>query len=145
MELIFLPYYLFQVSLRRKGRDQIVKIAIDGLTGHSHLFSGDGLTYLSRVDNPVCLHELHREEALRIVSEEYRGRVLDESVRSKEVTTVKSVTMGEKTFYPFWVGYFEKGDGHDFGAVDAVTGERQGVRMRRMLLKALRQITRVDG
>ena len=44
----------------------------------------------------------------------------------------------QKVLYPFWVGYFQKGNKYDFKAVDAVSGEMMGVTMRKVILKAFR-------
>jgi hypothetical protein len=50
------------------------------------------------------------------------------------------ISEGMKIYYPFWVGYFKKKKGYDFKALDAVSGEIQGVRMRRVFMRVFREL-----
>ena len=53
---------------------------------------------------------------------------------------MQEISEPEKVHYPFWVGYFEKRGSYDFKALDAVSGEAQGVKMRKVFLAAFRQM-----
>jgi hypothetical protein len=66
--------------------------------------------------------------------------LLEHGLRNKTTTTVNEIATAEQMLYPFWVGYIRKGDTYDFKALDAVSGEVQGVRMRKVFSRAFRQL-----
>jgi len=66
--------------------------------------------------------------------------LLEHGLRNKTASTVDAISPAERILYPFWVGYFKKGGSYDFTALDAVSGELQGVRMRKVFLRAFRQL-----
>lgn len=140
IEKIYLPYYLFDVVVTGKSGDQKVTLAIDGLVGNTTFFDTDGLTYTEETDDPLCDFDLDQDEAQKMVAHHYGGMVLEQNARTREVSSIKEIIPLGKIFYPFWVGYFRKKGGYDFHAVDAVSGERQGVRMRKVFMHAFRHI-----
>lgn len=74
--------------------------------------------------------------------EEYRWLLLEHGLRNKRKVSVQTISEPEEVHYPFWVAYFRKRGSYDFKALDAVSGEVQGVKMRKVFLAALRQMAR---
>ena len=140
VELIYLPFYVFEVLLTDRGGDGRATVSVDGLIGHAMFFVEEGLDYVSENDGVVCDFVLGSAEARRIAAETYRWRLLEQDLRNKRRWVVKEIQGERKIFYPFWLGYFWKGRGYDFKALDGVSGEVQGVKMRKVFLKALRQL-----
>ena len=60
------------------------------------------------------------------------------------LASVQEISEPERVHYPFWVAYFKKRGAYDFKALDAVSGEIQGVKMRKVFLAAFRQMARKD-
>ncbi len=138
IELLYLPYYLFHFILSGDGRERKVSIAMDGLLGNVVFFVGENLKFEKDTDfHPCCDFLLSFENAMEKAVKEYKWLL----VESRAASTLKEISEGSQIFYPFWVGYFKKGRAYDFKALDGVSGEIQGVKMRKVFLKAFREIT----
>jgi len=140
VELIYLPFYLFEVVSRNEERKQQAKVCLDGLLGDNLFFFRENLAYKDRVDEPVCPFVLTPAEARQKAVDKYKWMQLEHKLRVKQEFAMGEISEGERIFYPFWVGYFQRGKGYDFKIMDAVSGEVQGVRMRKIFLKALRNL-----
>ena len=71
------------------------------------------------------------------------GFVLLLMVYNDEMTSAflgMSILFGILIILPLFMGYFKKKKGYDFKALDAVSGEIQGVRMRRVFMRVLRKL-----
>jgi hypothetical protein len=142
VELIHLPFYLFDVMV--VGQTEIEKqkekvtISLDGLVGDNLFFVGGNIKYRENVDNPVCPFVLSQSEAQQAAMDKYKWQRLEQGLRMKQKYIPGEIIEVRKIFYPFWVGYFQRGKGYDFKLMDGVSGEVQGIRMRKVFLKALR-------
>jgi hypothetical protein len=95
---------------------------------------------MSFEDQQSCDFEISAHDAQEIAADQYKRMLLEHGLRNKTATTVHGISDADRMLYPFWVGFFRKGDTYDFKALDAVSGEAQGVRMRKVFLKAFRQL-----
>ena len=140
VELIYLPYFL--VDFHPNGNEKIDKVtmAVDGVVGNAILFAQDSMNYGGETNGPTCDFSLSREEAKQIASEEFRGLRLEHQMRRRSLLSTPQIAGIGTIYYPFWVGYFRRKKGYDFKAVDAVSGAVQGVKMRKVFLKAFRQM-----
>jgi hypothetical protein len=109
VELIYLPYYFFDITLSQEVGTQLVGVAVDAVLGATVFFIGDAL-----VRTPGC---------------------------NKRTVSIQEISAPERIHYPFWVAYFKRRGSYDFKALDAVSGEVQGVKMRKVFLAAFRQST----
>ena len=141
VELVNLPFYLFEVRVEKKSKEQKLNIALDGLMGNTIFFAGDSLKFKKDSRNPKCQFILSSTDAQRIAHDEFRWILLEQGLRSKISSAIKSISEAKKIIYPFWVGYFQKGKKYDFKALDGISGEIQGVKMRRVFLKAFRHMS----
>lgn len=141
IELIHLPFYLFEILLSGEAGKQNVTISLNGLLGSTIFFAKNDLNYVAKIENPFCPFVLSQSEAQKRAIKEYKWLLLEHGLRTKKISTVEKVTKVKTIFYPFWVGYFQRKNGYDFGAIDGVTGELQGVKMRKIFLKAFREMT----
>lgn len=140
IELIYLPYYLVEILFIRKAKEQKATISVDGLLGNTMFFVPDGLNYMPKVSQLSCDFVLSPGEARKIASDQYRWLLLEHGLRTRDRPSIKKIIKIKKIFYPYWVGYFQKSKSYDFKAIDAVSGEIQGVKMRKVFLKAFRQL-----
>lgn len=138
VELIYLPFYLFQVKSSSEETKQEVKVCLDGLLGDNLFFFKEKMAYKDKVEHPVCPFVLSPVQAQQKAVDKYKWLQLEHKLRIKQKFEMGQISEGQRIFYPFWVGYFQKGKDYDFKIMDAVSGEVQGVRMRKVFLKALR-------
>jgi hypothetical protein len=143
VELIYLPFYLFEVVSSSEERKQEVKVCLDGLLGDNLFFFRENMAYKDKAEHPVCPFVLSPSEARQKAVDKYKWLQLEHKLRIKQEFKMGEISEGKRIFYPFWVGYFQKGKGYDFKIMDAVSGEVQGVRMRKVFLKALRYLEKI--
>lgn len=115
-------------------------MAADGLIGDVVFFLTRELEFTSFEGQRVCEFEISAHDAKAVASDQYKRMLLEHGLRNKTATTVADISDPDRMLYPFWVGYLRKGDAYDFKALDAVSGEAQGVRMRKVFLRAFRQL-----
>jgi len=89
---------------------------------------------------PAFDFELSSSDAAKMALDQYKGILLEHGLRTRSHPHAKEISEGKKIYYPFWIGYFKKKKGYDFKALDAVSGEIQGIKMRRVFIKALRSL-----
>lgn len=150
LEVLYLPFYLFDVVLEKQNREQKnihrnqqkVTLSVDGVLGHAVLYAEEGLDIESGVKKPAlaCDFEISSSDAAKMALGQYRGILLEHGLRTRSHPNAKEISEGKKIYYPFWIGYFKKKKGYDFKAVDAVSGEIQGARMRRLFVRALKNL-----
>jgi hypothetical protein len=140
VELIYLPFYLFKVVSSSEERKQEVKVCLDGLLGDNLFFFRENMAYKDKVEHPVCPFVLSPAQARQKAVDKYKWLQLEHKLRIKQKFEMGEISEGKRIFYPFWVGYFQRGGVYDFKIMDAVSGEVQGVRMRKVFLKALRHL-----
>lgn len=141
-ELLYLPYHRFTIELSDSESNEPVSVAVDGLVGEIVFFVKPETAHAPPGDFQCCKFELSAAEARSVVLDEYRRMLLQHCLRNKSTTTVQCVSSAVPVLYPFWIGYFRKGEAYDFSALDAVSGSVQGVRMRKVFLRAFRQLER---
>ena len=138
LEVVYLPFYLFDVLVEK----QAVTLSVDGLLGHAVLYAEDALDIEKDPKTPVtsCDFVISSSTAAKTALDQYKGILLEHGLRTRSHSRAEEISEGRKIYYPFWVGYFKKKKGYDFKALDAVSGEIQGVRMRKLFMHALRKM-----
>jgi hypothetical protein len=137
IELIYLPFYLFDIVLTGEKN---VTIAVDGLLGDTLFFVDDKLQYQESTEHSACDFVLSPADAKEKALKEYKTMLLEQELRSRKTVTVETISDSKKIYYPFWIGYYLKGKAYDFKSLDALSGQIQGLKMRKVFLKALRQL-----
>lgn len=150
LEVLYLPFFLFDVAVEKETREkdrgfsgrQNVTLTVDGLLGHAVLFAEDAWDIENdpKPHVPVCDFTLSSSRAAEVALDQYKGVLLEHGLRTRSHARAAAISEGRKIYYPFWVAYFKKKKGYDFKALDAVSGEIQGVRMRRIFMKAFRDL-----
>jgi hypothetical protein len=140
VECLHLPYYCFDVTVRQDDETHTVTVAADGVLAATVFFVEASLPRVRAPLDQSCPFVAGADQARETVLREYRSLLLEHGLRSRRSVAVESVSEPEQVHYPFWVGYFRKRSSYDFKALDAVSGELQGVRMRKVFLAAFREM-----
>lgn len=140
VELIYLPFHLFELALSNHRGDRIVNVAMDGVLGHMIFLMGDDLEYESGNGQQICDFVLKSDDAREEAIDKYKWSLFEHDLRNKRMITIKEIVSQKKIFYPFWIGYILKKKGYDFKACDGISGEIQGVKMRKVFLRAFREM-----
>jgi hypothetical protein len=137
-ELIYLPYYLFSaeihLSSNKTGR---FFLAVDTIAGEcAHIKNVQ--RFLDQSFSKSQNFIISEEEAGIIAKKFFVNEILYK--KRKGVGFIKTSITLEKVFeYPYWIGYFRRGDGIDFNVIDGLTGQRQGPKMKSVFIKYLMQ------
>ncbi len=148
VEIIYLPFYLFDLLVERENKarkegssgTQRVRLSVDGLLGHSVLYAYENLDLENNQNFQVQNFVISRSDAEKTALKEYKGILLEHGLRTRSFPQVEKIIGSQKIYYPFWIGYFKRGKGYNFKALDAVSGEIQGIKMRKVFLRALRRM-----
>jgi len=140
VELIYLPYYFFDIDLSQDGGTQRVGVAVDAVLGATVFFIGDTLVTRPGCDGAACDFVQSASAARETAMEEYRWLLLEHGLRNKRSVSIREISEPERVHYPFWVAYFKRRGSYDFKTLDAVSGEVQGIKMRKVFLAAFRQM-----
>jgi len=140
VELIYLPYYFFDIKLSEDVGTQKVGVGIDAVLGASVFFVGDSLIRSQGCDGATCEFVLAAEVARDTALQDYRWLLLEHGLRSKRKVSVEEISEPEKVHFPFWIVHFKRRGSYDFKALDAVSGEIQGIKMRKVFLAAFREM-----
>jgi hypothetical protein len=141
--LIYLPYYYFDLVLSDAAESRTVRLAVDGVIGNAVLFVDADLSHAPVDIEPICPFRLAPDAAERTALRQYRWMLLEHRLRTRGSVTIRDISAAKRMYYPLWVAYFRRRKAYDFSSVDGVSGELQGVKMRRVILSALRQTTGV--
>lgn len=140
VERFFLPYHFFRVRFITDGQKTERTVALDGLLGEMMFFVSDDLKSVGSMDDEFCPFLVSDDSALERLNDNVRWMRLESSLRQKISSGRREVVRTERVYYPYWVGYFRRRGLLDFKALDAVSGEIQSVRMRRVFLRAFRAL-----
>jgi hypothetical protein len=140
LELIYLPYYTFGLTISTKKGEKKVSVSIDGIKGTFAFLNLDGVATSKREGN-FFNFEFSYDEAEKIAKSEYRGIILQSGLLAKATAELKDIKRTKEIYYPYWICYYKKGDLYNFRALDAVSGKFEGVKMNPVFLHAFSQKT----
>ena len=137
MELIYLPYYFFEIRVKnKKGVERGFFAAIDATLGGFSLVEKE-------VMQPDTINEIEfqpkisLEEAQESLGKEVRWFLVSKSMQRREKYLFLHAEPGELAFFPYWVGYYHnKAGAWEFLGLDAVSGILQGGPGRRLFIHA---------
>lgn len=140
VEMIFLPFYVFEGRLVRRDEERRPRISIDGIGGNACLYSDENFETTRESNAPTCEPLVSEGDAKTQADAYCRGLVLERGLQVKIHFTLEDVRFLKQVRYPFWVGYLRRGGTYDFRAVDGMTGDLAAGRMRRVFLKVFREM-----
>jgi len=140
LELIYLPYYFFQLQVRnKKGVERKFLAGIDAVSGSFALVDDKNLKpgELSEIEFSP---RLEPEQAEELILKEARWFLYQKSFFEREKYQLVDFQPAGLWYYPYWVGYYQNpGGSWDFLALDAVSGILQGGPARRIFILAFSQ------
>lgn len=140
VELIYLPVYLFAVKLEdNKGRLLSDKISVDGIKGEFAFFNEPNYEASSTNSKNKFDFKLTEKNARNIAIREYQRFLFKNNLKTRNYAKIIDFSAGRKIYYPYWIGYFKRKRAYDFNVIDAVSGGKQGIRMRPVFIDLLLQ------
>jgi len=137
-EILYLPYYLVEMEVLHNTNTRHILLTVDALLGNSFMFTSEQLVFLPEANHEQCEFGLDLNTAREIAINEYKWLLFPHGFRRRKKIELKKITSIKQIYYPYWIGYFKTRKGYDFKAVDGISGEIQGIRMRKVFLKAFR-------
>ena len=139
-EILYLPCYIFTVQIEstKKGTSS-EQVCIDGIQGQFAFFKGGKFVNKIPAESRVYDFKISQNEAKKRALDDYKRELLKQSLRKKVDVMVKTLQFDKKIHYPFWIGYFHRKGALDFEAIDAISAERQGAKMRPIFVNVLLQ------
>lgn len=136
IELVWLPYYLFDIAYYTRKDNGIATISVEAHEGNFAIFQMHQDLHTSQVNGDVFPPLMTEKEA------ELHGR--RELVRTilrrrgnRQKPMLGDTTGSDMFYYPYWVYYFERRGGRiDIVVVDAVDGQNAGVKHKAAVIKA---------
>ena len=137
IELIYLPFYVFEVSVKTSKGERKSCVSIDGIKGTFSFLNLKNATF--EKNTPSFYFEIKKEEAREIARREYKGEILRSGLIAKNPAELKEISRGEKMYYPFWICYYKKRNVFNFEAIDGISGKPQSVKMNPVFIHAFHQ------
>jgi hypothetical protein len=134
-ELAWLPHYLFTIVLKRRGSEERVETAVDAVAGHFAHWKAEPERMESAAGREFEIgFKLTPDEAKARLIEQYRWVLISTALKTRKRFEIKEILPGPRAYYPFWAGYYRTRDKWRFEVIDAVSGMRQGGKVREALL-----------
>ncbi len=134
-ELIFLPYYLFAVTIHSNdGKSRLSHVCVDMINGECAYLVNNNFNNIVNVNN--FIPDVTENEA----GDKARKFIINEILyKKRKYQDCPQIEIELKNImeYPYWIGYFKKENGYDFNIIDGVTGQRQGPKMKAVFIKYL--------
>jgi len=143
LEVLVLPLWVFPCGKTGEPTASAA-IGVEAMDGAAFVLDPD-LPPPSVKAPPLCLApRLTSENAHKLAQQELQ----DTALRSRRLKSAALVgTELRQPFligYPFWIAYLKKGNRYDFLPIDAVSGSHAGLRMRKAVLFALRDLEKAS-
>lgn len=138
VDLFYLPHYIYSLKIRHKnGTLANATICVDGLQGVYGTFSEAETEENPVLPARILKAKLTCQQAQEDGVEEFRRFMLKISLKKKSLSEIESCEYRGEIFYPFWVGYFRRKGAYDFEAIDAISGQKQGAKMKPVFMEAI--------
>lgn len=133
-EKMFLPYYQFDCSIKMNNKTEIIQVAIDTFYGECAIVNSITCTQNMKDKIRDCIININ--EAETIVKRFIINEILYSKSKGFEFPIIRISYV--KTFlYPYWIGYYQKGNNYDIEIIDGYTGQKQGPKMKKVFINYL--------
>ena len=131
-----MPHFVFDLRIQQKDPTPAkAKICVEGLEGVYGIFNDSEMADSPEDPSRIIKSKIAVEQAEKSGLEEFRRYMLRFSLKKKDKFQVLSCEFEQELYYPCWVGYFKRKGAYDFEAIDGISGQRQGVKMKPFLWK----------
>ena len=139
-ELVYLPYYLYEVAVIFKNMSTMKKhIGVDCIDGE-YAFLHDINILLNASNNIEYGNKIYIDEkqSEQIAQKAVKDIILMRMKKGIQIVKIETKLL-QMINYPYWIGLYRKKRRIEFDAIDALSGKKQGVKMRPVLLKKIIQ------
>lgn len=137
LELFNVPHYSFEMIVTTRKGEHRITVSVDGIKGTFAFLNSKGIK-IQEEGKPACDFIITPEEARKIARNKYSEAVIHSGLIIKSTAEIKEMKTPDRLYYPYWVGYYKKGNFYDFGAVDGLSGEKTGMRLTPVLMEIIR-------
>lgn len=145
MELVYLPYYIYKAVVSQRNDEYEIFACMDGIRCDFSFFDEREMSFLHEPAGAAFDFLVSPQESERACLDSFRWQIIRHGLRSKIRVSIKGIREADRIHYPYWVVYFKRRGGYDFRAADALTGELQGARLRKVLLTAFSAVAASTG
>ena len=139
IELIHLPYYVFEVTVATNKGEKKNCVSVDGVKGTFSFLNLENVAIKEEKEKTSFGFKIEEKEAREIAKTEYKGEILRSGLIAKNPAELKEISKGKRMYYPFWICYYKKKNIFDFEAIDGISGKTQSVKMNPVFLQAFHQ------
>jgi hypothetical protein len=145
IELTYLPHYLFDVTVEWKAEQEVARAAIDAVLGHFAMWRPEGIEMQEAKEYEfeipfIITPDRAREKLLA----QYRWLLISTALKLRKRFRIIKTIPGPRLYYPFYAAYHRARGRWRFEACDAVSGMRQGGKVKDALLAGWLGSTRED-
>ena len=138
-ELIYLPYYLFKLTVKFPKEEKENFAVGDGIEGNFAYWDGENVEFSEKEKGSVFSFIISSNKAQEKIKDEYSNGLLFYNLKKKKNVQLKEIKEIDKFYYPYWVIYYRKKMSYNFSIIDAISGEAQGIRIKRIFLIGLNE------
>lgn len=142
-ELVYIPYYLFRLIISLPEGNREIYAVSDGIEGGFSYWDGENVEFSLKAKGAFFNFTINLQQAKEKIKDEYRSGLLFYNLKKRKFAELREIKEIDKFYYPYWIIYFRKKNLYDFKIIDAISGEIQGIRMRRIFLSALKMNTNI--
>ncbi len=145
MELIHVPFHAFRCHIQDKPENHVVIGVADALEGQyaATLRKYSEVPEDAEVQLPPA--QLDPDAVFDLVVDHVRWLMIQGKLFRIHGGELRECAYAEPLAYPFWVGYVKRGERYNIQVVDAISGERTGPQLRRLLLLAVRLLAEQEA
>ena len=135
IELSYLPHYLFDVTVEWKAEREVARAAVDAVLGHFAMWRPGDLE-MEDAQGPEfeIPFIIPRDEAREKLLAQYRWLLISTALKLRKRFRIIQTIPGPRLYYPFYTAYHRARGQWKFEACDAVSGMRQGGKVKDALL-----------
>jgi len=142
IDLIYIPVFLFNIRCEdSRGRIYDDTISVDGIRGEIAFYTDVEFDQSQSDAKILAEFKVTESEALEIAHDAYRRFLYRSNMKTRNDAVVKYVNPERLFHYPYWIGYYKLKNGYNFDVVDAISGAKQGVKMRPVFIDMLLSAT----
>ncbi len=139
-ELVYLPYYLYEVTVVFQNQSNINNyIGVDCVDGeYAFIDDIEKIADGEKEVDTIVKMNIDKTESQEIAKKAVKDIILLRMKKGIQVLSIESKLLHLMN-YPYWIGLYRKKSRLEFDAIDAISGKKQGVKMRPVLLKQIMQ------
>ena len=136
VELVYLPYFLFQFQLRPPSGSKEC-LAVDAISGEVVYHAPLSFEHAPLAPSLLLPFLVEADTCQNLAIAWLRRSLMVAGLKESRTWSIQEVQCCDRMYYPYWVGYFKTRKSVRLDFIDAVSGRPQGPGVRRTILQGL--------